>query len=438
MLKIENKKTIFLKGLIIVGFILIIIPLRTATAADLYTNIAPRFSKVSGYTSGPTTGSEPGNIFWKDKSPYSVESFYKNNGWRVAKGDTVSTKVDYFFFIPTRLYIRLDMASTIKAYVGGSLKTNWEGKTFIANSEYSTIYTFPFVSIQLPMKRDHFRIWDIGSDVLGVATYDNGIIGSLTTAIINILNDPLIYWAIYIISISNPIAAAAAITAILIAAGIFDLITGTFNAGHIIDHNNPWKTMVTARNTWYYYGSSYQYNTFDRCGTYSWSLTGHTTSWTGNAYQCYYSDGGGGGGCVAKDTDILLADGLKTKKVQSLKVGDWVLGYNTSSGETIPVQVTNITELIVPSLLNINDGLLKTTVVDQPIYMQNTTYTGWLNDPINLQIGDEIFNVPMQEWIKVGSLETEVGNRYKVYDVATDPLNVFIGNGILLDVPLKI
>ena len=139
------------------------------------------------------------------------------------------------------------------------------------------------------------------------------------------------------------------------------------------------------------------------------------------------------GGCVLKGTKILLAYGKHTKTVQKLKIGDQIKGYNVSSGEITAVQVTNIKMSIVPSILNINEGLLKTTLLDQPIYMRNSSYTGWLQDPINLKVGDEIFHVPNQQWIKIGCLETEVGKRFEVYEVTTDPLNVFVGNGILLD-----
>lgn len=433
----KDKRILFIKGLVIISFFLIIIPLRTAVAVDLYQNIAPRFTKVSSYTSGPVTDSEPVNIFWKSKSPSSVESFFKNNGWKVVSQDPFSyvwAKVDWWLnLIPTKIRLRIDMASLISAYVGGSLQTQWGGKTFVANSEYVTIVDFGAWAFELPMKRDHFRIWDIGSDVMGVATYDNGLFGEMKTAVINFLNDPLIKLAILAVSILNPSLAVVTQIGILIAAGFFDLLSGYFNIGHLIDPANPWLTAKRARNTWYYYSSSYKYQTFDRCSTYSWSLTGNTVSWNGNAYQCYVETGGGGG-CVAKGTKILLADGKHTKKVQNLKIGDRVLGYDINSGETVPVEVTNVTKSIVPALLSINEGLLKTTVVNQPIYMRNETYTGWIIDPIDLKVCEEIFYVPTQKWIKIGCLETEVGKSFEVYDVKTDPLNVFVGNGILLDV----
>jgi hypothetical protein len=446
MNKKDKKQILLLKGLVVIAFFLVIIPLRTAAAADLYYNTAPRFTKVSSYTSGPVTGSEPGNIFWKDKSPSSVESFYKNNGWKVVSQNlnTWAHQVTDFdpilHIIPIKIHIRVDMATwDIKSYVGGSLKTQWEGKTFIANTEYVTLIDYGPWALDFPMKRDHFRIWDVGSDVMGVATYDNGLGGEFITAVVNFLNNPVLRAAIVAVSILFPTEAFVIVLGILVAFGFFDLLNGYVNLGHLICSNNPWKTQYTARQTWDLYSSNYKYTGFDRCGTYTWSLTGHSVSWDGYSYQCYYQSGGGGspGGCVAKGTEILLDDGVHTKKVQELEIGDWVLGYNISSGETVPIRVTNVTKTIVPSLLNINEGLLKTTLLNQPIYMRNDTYTGWITDPIDLKVGEEIFNVPNQKWIKIYRLETSVGQKFKVYDVETDTLNVFVGNGILLDIKPK-
>lgn len=56
-------------------------------------------------------------------------------------------------------------------------------------------------------------------------------------------------------------------------------------------------------------------------------------------------------------------------------------------------------------------------------------------DPQNLKIGDQIFHVPTQSWVKVLNFKSKTGH-FKVYDVVTDPLNVFVGNGILLDVKM--
>ena len=150
----------------------------------------------------------------------------------------------------------------------------------------------------------------------------------------------------------------------------------------------------------------------------------------------FASSGGGGNGCVAQNTRISLPNG-HFKKVQALKVGDEVLGYNTTSHETMTVTVTKINETDgVHTLLSINNGLLRVTTTEQPIYMQNSTYIGWISDPQNLKVGDQIFNVITNQWISINQIELIHGH-FKTYDVATDPLNTFIGNGILLDMPVK-
>lgn len=145
----------------------------------------------------------------------------------------------------------------------------------------------------------------------------------------------------------------------------------------------------------------------------------------------------GGSGCVAQNTRILLPDGKHFKKVQALKVGDEVMGYNVSSHEAMTVTVTKIIETVnVSTLLSINDGYLRVTTTEQPIYMRNSTFTGWISDPHYLTVGDQIFNVITNQWVTIYQIGLIQGH-FKTYDVATNPLNTFVGNGILLDMPVK-
>ncbi len=160
--------------------------------------------------------------------------------------------------------------------------------------------------------------------------------------------------------------------------------------------------------------------------------TGAYSSWSTKTVSIINS----GTGCVDKGTNVLLSDGFHERKAQSLNIGDEIAGYNVSSGEMVPVTITKIIISTVSSLLNINSDLLKVTVNYQPIYARNATYVGWVNDPQNLKIGDEIFNAFNNDWIKIENLEVLYGN-FEVYDIGTDPLNTFIGNGILLDMPIK-
>jgi hypothetical protein len=133
-------------------------------------------------------------------------------------------------------------------------------------------------------------------------------------------------------------------------------------------------------------------------------------------------------------TKILLGDGFHSKLAKKIDIGDSVLGYNVSSGTTLPVTVIDIESTIVSSLLTIihDYGSITLTPLNQPVWMRNGTYIGWLRDPIDLLLGDEIFHVPSNSWVYVNYL-FEYSGSFEVYDIITDPLNVFIGNGILLD-----
>lgn len=443
-------KSNYIKLNILLFVVLSLTYVESVQAADYYSAVAPKFTKVVNLTSGPITNSEPINIFWEDSTASEISSLYTDNGWKLATSslfnfDNYKIWLDFDPFPFPCLHLAFDQSSSVSASPNGNgLVNNYLGKTLVANSEYTTIATIGLVKFDLPMKRDHFRIWDLGSNVvMGSATYDNGLLGELTSDLLTILNNPLIEAIINTISIValltlNPVVIAASIIAqigIVAAAAGLDLLFDQFNAGHLIDQNNPWKTVYTARNTWDYYDELNTYTGFFRLSNpETWTLTGRTQTWDGLAYKLYATeDTGGGGGCVAKGTRILLADGVKEKPVQSLKIGQMVLGYNISSQTDVPVQVTNIIEEIVPSLLVINDGALKLTPTNQPIYARNSTYTGWIRDPKDLKVGDEIFCVKTHSWTKILKIDTILG-KFKVFDIETAPLNVFVGNGFLLDI----
>lgn len=196
----------------------------------------------------------------------------------------------------------------------------------------------------------------------------------------------------------------------------------------------------------------YTTDNYNNACTYSFSVTDTSNNGQHNYYIHAYDDFGRentmsipftidyytptrGGGCVAQNTLILMADGT-TRKVQSLKVGDILEGYDYQTHNLTSVELYNITETSVNQLLVINNGLLKLTPTDQPIYMRNATYTGWLINPQDLKVGDQIFSPTTGSWITITSLTYEIGN-FKVYDVRTTPFNNFIANGILLDIKVQ-
>lgn len=86
--------------------------------------------------------------------------------------------------------------------------------------------------------------------------------------------------------------------------------------------------------------------------------------------------------------------------------------------------------------MDINDGAMVLTAVNQPIYISNATYTGWLPDPRNLTTDDSIFDAVTNTWVRVYALRF-LDKQTKVYDVVTTGPNNFIANGFLLDRKLQ-
>ena len=157
---------------------------------------------------------------------------------------------------------------------------------------------------------------------------------------------------------------------------------------------------------------------------YAWDdLDGYLTQ------ASYYVSGGGG--CLASGTPVLMANG-GTKPIEKVQDGDSVMGYDLARGEMAPVTVTKNTPTRVDQVEVINDGLLTVTTVDQPLYVRNGSWEGWIRNPSQLQAGMELFNPASGGWTRIYLIETIAGN-FRVWDLATTPLNNFIANGILVD-----
>ncbi len=139
---------------------------------------------------------------------------------------------------------------------------------------------------------------------------------------------------------------------------------------------------------------------------------------------------GGGGGCVLRDTQILTPSGYVP--VQQLGEGDASMSYDLSTGSLIQTTVASITHSKARNIVSINNGTLWLTPYDQPIYMHNSTFTGWLKNPGELVAGDYIFDAVSGSWVFVYLVDQTSGS-YKVYDLRTTGPNNFVANGILLD-----
>jgi len=142
------------------------------------------------------------------------------------------------------------------------------------------------------------------------------------------------------------------------------------------------------------------------------------------------------GGCVWKGTPVLTPNGYV--KIEKLKKGDAVLSYDVASGRLIRTNVESIVSYVERNIVNINNGTLFVTPYDQPIYMKNSTFEGWLRNPGELVSGDYVFDATSGEWVLVSSI-LQTSGKFNVYDLRTSGPNNYIANGILLDakVPLR-
>ncbi|MCW6159301.1 MAG: Hint domain-containing protein [Thermoplasmatales archaeon] len=138
-----------------------------------------------------------------------------------------------------------------------------------------------------------------------------------------------------------------------------------------------------------------------------------------------------GGGCVAWGSLILTPNGYVS--VQDLKPGAKVTEYNLQNGSVFTGTLLFNNKTEVSQEIGVNGGVLLLTLTDQPIYIRNSTFIGWLKDPENLTVGDQLFNPVNNTWVNVSTVSM-VEKQIKVFDVVTDGVNDFIDNGFLLDI----
>jgi hypothetical protein len=137
-----------------------------------------------------------------------------------------------------------------------------------------------------------------------------------------------------------------------------------------------------------------------------------------------------GGGCVAYGTPLLTPTGYVP--VQQLSSGSLVEEYDLGNGSLVTGYLLYANSTRAVTLIDINSGALLVSPTDQPIYIKNGTYTGWLIDPQNLTVGEQVFEAQNGTWINVTSVQT-IHRHSLVYDVVASGPNDFVANGILLD-----
>jgi hypothetical protein len=143
--------------------------------------------------------------------------------------------------------------------------------------------------------------------------------------------------------------------------------------------------------------------------------------------------GGTGGGCVAFGSSILTPNGYVP--VQHLKAGDKIEEYDFSNDSLVTGTVLYNNRTEVNQIVSINNGTLLLTPTEQPIYIKNSSFTGWLRNPENLTNRDQIFDPLNNSWTLVTSVQI-LNEHMTVFDVVTSGFNNFIDNGYLLDIKL--
>ena len=175
-------------------------------------------------------------------------------------------------------------------------------------------------------------------------------------------------------------------------------------------------------------GIGYSLGTCDKVTS---SSNGASSSSNGSSNGA--SSGGDGGGCILGNDTITLYNGLYIN-ASSLKVGEYIKSFNTINGTENIQRVTAITESNT-SVIEFINGKFGLTPTDQPIYVRNATYTGWVKNPDSVKVGWYIYSPTDNSWVKVTSVTYKYGN-YKVYDIFSGGENDFIADGYLADMKI--
>ncbi|MEM4839516.1 MAG: hypothetical protein QXX90_02305 [Candidatus Micrarchaeaceae archaeon] len=175
-------------------------------------------------------------------------------------------------------------------------------------------------------------------------------------------------------------------------------------------------------------GIGYSLGTCDKVTS---SSNGASSSSNGSSNGA--SSGGHGGGCILGNDTITLYNGLYIN-ASSLKVGEYIKSFNTINGTENIQRVTAITESNT-SVIEFINGKFGLTPTDQPIYVRNATYTGWVKNPDSVKVGWYIYSPTDNSWVKVTSVTYKYGN-YKVYDIFSGGENDFIADGYLADMKI--
>lgn len=163
---------------------------------------------------------------------------------------------------------------------------------------------------------------------------------------------------------------------------------------------------------------------------------------TGDIPDYGEEDGDDGTCCFPAGTMITMSDG-SCKPIEEVKLGDYVLSYDTYSGSFISEVVKEIVKPVRSGVYSINDGIIYPTD-DHPFYTKKSdgrigwasidpekSELGYLMNPMKLEVGDEMFT-NNEKWIEIVSIEhiKDPIQTYNLEDVSGE--STFFANNILV------
>jgi len=138
-------------------------------------------------------------------------------------------------------------------------------------------------------------------------------------------------------------------------------------------------------------------------------------------------------GCVLYNDTIRTYNG--TKKASELRIGELLLTFNPNSNTTEIARVTYISKSKVGAIMLINNEI-GVTLLDQPLFIKNSTYTGWVMHPSALKVGWYLYAPVEKKWIKIENISYRYGE-FEVYDIVTSGPNTFLVENVLADASAK-
>ena len=300
----------YFKCLFLVMVFLLVIFSNTKTISAVYLADYPLFTKSQN--NEPVTNSEPINLLWQGVSAQQVAKYYVSQGWSEVTGNAWKNIKMEFNFNPFKgpigIYLIVEGSGSVwidESNIGGSSKVyNWNNITFVKNDEHvGVLASACFINFAMPLSRDHFRIWQVGTNVLGSATHDNGFESSTVTYFENLVNFySSLFCGAVVAGIIASIMGFGSLTAVLLSYIVNVILIPVIHyllinplvgstGGHLVaSYPNGWSTAKIVADDWSVTGNQVT-KEFRSSGLSStWMLTDKNQQWDYLSYEMQYAN----------------------------------------------------------------------------------------------------------------------------------------------------